>query len=78
MNRVEFKTRVHDGIIEIPKDSPEIMDRDVKVVIMWEEKPAKRSSHKAKSNLEEVFGLWKGKEISLDKVREQQWRRKIK
>jgi hypothetical protein len=39
MNRVEFKTTVHDGMIEIPKDSPEIKDREVKVIIMWEEKP---------------------------------------
>ncbi|MEI6817018.1 MAG: hypothetical protein WCL14_10445 [Bacteroidota bacterium] len=78
MNRVEFKTTVHDGMIEIPKDNPEIKDREVKVVIMWEEKPDKGSSQKSTSNLEEVFGLWKGKDISLDKVRTKQWERKGK
>jgi hypothetical protein len=39
MNRVEFKTIVHNGIIEIPKDSPEIKDKEVNVIIQWEEKP---------------------------------------
>ena len=78
MNRVEFKTTVHDGIIEVPIDTPEIKNREVKVVIMWEEKTVKESKHKATSNLEEVFGIWKDKDISLDKVREQQWGRKTK
>jgi hypothetical protein len=75
MNRVEFKTTVHDGIIEVPLDNPEIKNREVKVVIIWEEKTVKESKHKATSNLEEVFGLWKDKDISLDKVRAQQWGR---
>ncbi len=48
MNRVEFKTTVHDGMIEIPKDSPEIRDREVKVVIMWEEKPVEKKNKRVK------------------------------
>jgi hypothetical protein len=39
MNRVEFKTIAHNGIIEIPKDNPEIKDIEVNVIILWEEKP---------------------------------------
>ncbi len=48
MNRVEFKTVVHNGVIEIPKDSPEIKDREVKVIIMWEEKPVEEKGKKPK------------------------------
>ena len=46
MNRVEFKTVVHNGIIEIPKDNPEIKDKEVNVIILWEEKPLKESKKK--------------------------------
>ena len=46
MNRVEFKTKVHDGIIEIPKGNAEIKDKEVKVIIMWEEKPEKEKATK--------------------------------
>jgi hypothetical protein len=34
MNRVEFKTIIHNGIIEIPKDNPEIKDKEVNVIIL--------------------------------------------
>ena len=46
MNRVEFKTIVHNGIIEIPKDNPEIKDKEVNVIILWEEKPVKENIKK--------------------------------
>ena len=44
----------------------------------------KRTTNKVKlknkklssGTLDEVFGLWKGKNISLDKIREEQWERK--
>jgi hypothetical protein len=38
MRRVEFNTRIHDGIIEIPKDKEEIKNKDVKVTIDWDDK----------------------------------------
>lgn len=31
-----------------------------------------------KGSLDELFGLWKDRNISLDKIREQQWARKAK
>ena len=31
MNRVEFKTKVHDGIIEIPKGNAEIKDKNAEI-----------------------------------------------
>jgi hypothetical protein len=43
MKSVEFKTIVHNGMIEIPKENPEIKNREVKVIIMWEEKPLDES-----------------------------------
>ena len=46
MNRVEFKTVIHNGIIEIPKDNPEIKDKEVNVIILWEEKPVKEKTVK--------------------------------
>ena len=46
MNRVEFKTKVHDGIIEIPKSNPEIKNKEVNVIILWEEKPLEASKKK--------------------------------
>ena len=49
MNRVEFKTKVHNGIIEIPKENAEIKDKEVKVIIMWEEKPVKEKEPKKSS-----------------------------
>lgn len=33
---------------------------------------------KSQGTLNEIFGLWKGRNISLDKIREQQWGRRIK
>lgn len=33
---------------------------------------------KSQGTLDEVFGLWKGRNISLDKIRKQQWERRIK
>ena len=30
----------------------------------------------SKSSLDEVFGIWKNRDISLNKIREQQWRRR--
>ena len=70
MNRVEFKARVHDGIIEIPKDSPEIKDREVKVIIMWEEKPVKvkvESKKSAKTKLSDLRGkMTKQSEKEID------------
>lgn len=32
---------------------------------------------KSKGSIDEVFGLWKDRNISLDEIREQQWGRKI-
>lgn len=86
MNKVEFKTIIHNGIIEIPNNNPEIKDKEVNVIIQWEEKPVAKKKSKVKpvrepesnGNLEEVFGIWKGKNISLDKIRGQQWERKTK
>ncbi|MEI6815290.1 MAG: hypothetical protein WCL14_01670 [Bacteroidota bacterium] len=46
MNRLEFKTKVHDGIIEIPESIPEIKNKEVNVVIMWDEKPVDASRRK--------------------------------
>ena len=41
MQRVEFKTIVHNGIIELPKDGPQIMDEEVNVTLVWEDKNEK-------------------------------------
>ena len=57
MNRLEFKTTVHDGIIEIPKDNPEIKNKDVKVIIMWEEKPMKEDIEGDKKPKEKLSDL---------------------
>ena len=43
MKSLEFNTRIHNGLIEIPKDNPEIKDKEVKVIIMWEEKEQKKT-----------------------------------
>src|ERR1035437_10136710 len=86
MKSLEFKTIVHNGMIEIPNDNPEIKDKEVNVIILWEEKSIKenKSNKRAvkeselKGNIEDVFGLWKGKSINLNKLREEQWERKTK
>lgn len=33
---------------------------------------------KLQGSFDEVFGLWKGRKINLDEIREQQWGRKIR
>lgn len=33
---------------------------------------------KSIGNFDEIFGLWKGKNISLNKIRDQQWGKRIK
>lgn len=38
----------------------------------------KKDTAKSTGNFDEVFGLWKGKNISLDKIRNQQWGKRIK
>ncbi|MGP8214994.1 MAG: hypothetical protein ACLQQ4_05475 [Bacteroidia bacterium] len=43
MKRLEFNTTIHNGIIEVLKNNPEIKDKEVKVIIMWEEKPAAKT-----------------------------------
>jgi hypothetical protein len=44
MSRVEFKTIVHNRTIELPMDSAEIKDQEVKVIILWDEKPVKKNN----------------------------------
>src|ERR1035438_10470345 len=47
MNKVEFTTVIHNGIIEVPKSNPDIKDKEVKVIITWEEQTEKHL-HKGK------------------------------
>jgi hypothetical protein len=39
---------------------------------------AKKIIKKKKTILDEVFGIWKNKKVSLEKIREKQWNRKKK
>ena len=57
MNQVEFKTIIHNGIIEIPKDSPQIQEKEVKVIIMWEENPMEEEPAKKSLNFAWEGGL---------------------
>ena len=59
MKRVEFKTRVHNGVIELPKGTSVIQDKDVTIIITWEEKaseakPKKKAVTKGKSKKKEL------------------------
>jgi|GEM_PF-2126135 len=38
----------------------------------------KKETARSTGHLDEVFGLWRGKNISLDKIRNQQWGKRIK
>ena len=55
MNSVEFRTTVHDGIIEVPKNNSEKKNKEVKVIIMWDEQSEKKEviEGTAKSNVPE-------------------------
>jgi hypothetical protein len=57
MNKVEFKTIIHNGIIEIPKDSPLIQEKEVKVIIIWEDKPVEEKPMKKSLNFAWEGGL---------------------
>ena|ERR1035438_4237784 len=63
MKSLEFKTTVHNGIIEIPKDNPQIKDKEVNVIILWDEKPVKEKPTK-KSPAKKITGNKKKKELT--------------
>ena len=64
MNRVEFKTVVHNGIIEIPKENPEVKDKEVKVILMWEDKPVEEKCKKTSPMKRKVKSKKEKKELT--------------
>ncbi len=57
MKRLEFNTTTHNGTIEIPKDNPEIKNKEVKVIVMWEEKTVEETTKKKSLNFSWEGGL---------------------
>ena len=55
MKSLEFKTFLHNGIIEIPKGTAEIKDEEVKVIILWDEKPDEKLKKKKLKKFYEII-----------------------
>lgn len=55
MKSIEFKTTLHNGIIEIPKGTTELKDEEVKVIIQWDEKPVKESMKRTLKKYYEII-----------------------
>jgi hypothetical protein len=55
MKSLEFKAFLHNGIIEIPKGTVEIKDEEVKIIIVWDEKPVEESKKKKLKRFYEII-----------------------
>lgn len=44
MKAIETRAEVHNGMLHIPLNQPELENREVKVVVMWEETEPRKNS----------------------------------
>ena len=75
MKSLEFKTVVHDGMIEIPKDVPEIKEKEVKVTLVWDDRNEKNYDV---SKIEMIFSEIRNQKVFEDIKNPSAWQKDIR
>jgi hypothetical protein len=54
----------------------QLIEQKFNVHVIIGARPTEKYEEKSEGSLDSVFGIWKGRKVSVDKIREEQWGRK--
>ncbi|HDN27956.1 MAG TPA: hypothetical protein ENG03_12855 [Thioploca sp.] len=70
MNAVQFKTFARDGLIKIPSEYKDFLDKELSVILLLTEEAAKRKEHLFESVNKHAFKLPADYKFNRDEMNE--------